>query len=227
MASSHDTSHPRHAYRSNRPHPSPHQTLDQPARNNQNGTNASKNSTADTYTLLSSALIRYFLQHPRVPRPLRFSRLRALRHWTIHRAWQLFRSKQRRAQELELERQYNSMRDACEALRLLDEGGINTLVRPSMPSVSSASTASGKDGQGQREQQQQQQQLVLRGGRNEVGGGGREVGRLYRLAMLKEGIWGKAGRDGKIVGGVPIEYARPLVEYPSREGWNHGWRRGA
>jgi len=121
------------------------------------------------------------------------------------------------------------MRDACEALRLLDDGGINTLVRPANPSSSSsssssiASTTTGKNEQGQGEQQQ----LVLRGGRNEVGGGGKEVGRLYRLAMLKEGIWGKAGRDGRIVGGVPIEYARPLVEYPSREGWNHGWRRGA
>ncbi|KAJ5674010.1 hypothetical protein N7462_009449 [Penicillium macrosclerotiorum] len=62
-------------------------------------------------------LIRYFLHHPLTPRPLRFSRNRYLRHWTIHRAWNLFQAKQRRAQELELERQYQSMQSACEELR--------------------------------------------------------------------------------------------------------------
>ncbi|KAL8838761.1 MAG: hypothetical protein Q9170_002010 [Blastenia crenularia] len=63
-------------------------------------------------------LIRYHLNHPLTPRPLRFSRLRALRHWTIHRAAQLHLHKQRRMEELELERQYNAMRAACEELRL-------------------------------------------------------------------------------------------------------------
>ncbi|KAJ5493119.1 hypothetical protein N7539_001865 [Penicillium diatomitis] len=62
-------------------------------------------------------LIRYFLYHPLTPRPLRFSRNRFLRHWTIHRAWQLLQAKQRRAHELELERQYQSMQAACEELR--------------------------------------------------------------------------------------------------------------
>ncbi|PGH17799.1 hypothetical protein AJ79_00940 [Helicocarpus griseus UAMH5409] len=62
-------------------------------------------------------LIRYFLYHPLTPRPLRFSRNRYLRHWTIHRAWQLYCAKKREARELELERQWNSMRDACEELR--------------------------------------------------------------------------------------------------------------
>ncbi|KAJ5155518.1 hypothetical protein N7492_008321 [Penicillium capsulatum] len=62
-------------------------------------------------------LIRYFLHHPLTPRPLRFSRNRYLRHWTIHRAWQLFQAKQRRHQELELERQYQAMQSACEELR--------------------------------------------------------------------------------------------------------------
>ncbi|KAJ5104081.1 hypothetical protein N7532_004610 [Penicillium argentinense] len=62
-------------------------------------------------------LIRYFLHHPLTPRPLRFSRNRYLRHWTIHRAWQLFQAKQRRQQELELERQYQAMQSACEELR--------------------------------------------------------------------------------------------------------------
>ena len=118
-----------------------------------------------------TALIRYFLKHPKTPRPLRFSRLRYLRHWTIHRAWQLFKGKQRKTQELELERQYNSMRAACEALRTMGDDG--------MP-----------------------------GGVNE--------GRLYRNAMLKHGVWQ----------GVPIEYARTQTEWPSKEGWNHEWKRG-
>lgn len=50
------------------------------------------------------ALIRYHLQHPLTPRPLRFSRLRALRHWTIHRAWQLARRKRLEKEEGELYR---------------------------------------------------------------------------------------------------------------------------
>ncbi|KAJ5158494.1 Ribosomal protein L28/L40 mitochondrial [Penicillium coprophilum] len=54
---------------------------------------------------------------PSHPRPLRFSRNRYLRHWTIHRAWQLFQAQQRRKQELEMMRQYQSMQDACEELR--------------------------------------------------------------------------------------------------------------
>ncbi|KZF19803.1 hypothetical protein L228DRAFT_41244 [Xylona heveae TC161] len=62
-------------------------------------------------------LIRYHLMHPMTPRPLRFSRLRSLRHWTIHRAWLLYRRQQLQAKERSLERQYNSMRDACEELR--------------------------------------------------------------------------------------------------------------
>ena len=49
-------------------------------------------------------LIRYHLQHPRTPRPLRFSRMRALRHWTIHRAWMLARRKKLEAEETELMR---------------------------------------------------------------------------------------------------------------------------
>ncbi|KAL9015827.1 MAG: hypothetical protein Q9185_006794 [Variospora sp. 1 TL-2023] len=75
-------------------------------------------------SVLYPALIRYHLHHPKTPRPLRFSRLRALRHWTIHRAAQLHLHAQRRQQELELERQYNAMRAACEELRVgLDDGG--------------------------------------------------------------------------------------------------------
>ncbi|KAJ5386365.1 hypothetical protein N7509_008906 [Penicillium cosmopolitanum] len=76
-------------------------------------------------------LIRYFLYHPLTPRPLRFSRNRYLRHWTIHRAWQLFQAKQRRQQELELERQYQAMQSACEELRT-SAGDGGRLFRKSM-----------------------------------------------------------------------------------------------
>ena len=55
--------------------------------------------------------------HSPSPAPLRMARNRWLRHWTIHRAWQLFKAQQRRKQELEMERQYQSMHDACEELR--------------------------------------------------------------------------------------------------------------
>ncbi|KAI1300641.1 hypothetical protein F5Y03DRAFT_226783 [Xylaria venustula] len=52
-----------------------------------------------------------------VPAPLRFARNRALRHWTIHRAWMLYQRKERERQGHELERMYQSMRNACEELR--------------------------------------------------------------------------------------------------------------
>ncbi|KAI9673143.1 MAG: hypothetical protein M1817_003005 [Caeruleum heppii] len=70
--------------------------------------------------------LRYHLLHPLslTPRPLRLSRMRTLRHWTIHRAYLLHRRQRLERTERALERQYNSMRDACEALRTLpgDEG---------------------------------------------------------------------------------------------------------
>ncbi|KAE8150572.1 hypothetical protein BDV25DRAFT_108882 [Aspergillus avenaceus] len=109
-------------------------------------------------------LIRYFLWHPLTPRPLRFSRTRFLRHWTIHRAWQLFQAQQRRAHQLELQRQWQAMQGACEELR--------------------------------------------------VGAG--DGGKLFRKSMNKKGIF----RDL-----FPIEYGRMQTEAPSREGWNHEWKR--
>ncbi|KAL4915318.1 hypothetical protein BDW62DRAFT_126085 [Aspergillus aurantiobrunneus] len=62
-------------------------------------------------------LIRYFLYHPLTPRPLRFSRTRYLRHWAIHRAWQLYQASRRRNHQLELQRQWQAMNAACEELR--------------------------------------------------------------------------------------------------------------
>ncbi|KAL2267822.1 hypothetical protein VTJ83DRAFT_5099 [Remersonia thermophila] len=53
----------------------------------------------------------------RIPPPLRMGRNRYLRHWTIHRAWLLFRRQQRQLREANLMRQYQSMHRACEELR--------------------------------------------------------------------------------------------------------------
>lgn len=44
---------------------------------------------------------------------------------------------------------------------------------------------------------------------------GKEMGRLYRIAMIKRGVWD----------GVPIEYARIQTDTPGRRGWNHEWTR--
>ncbi|KAL2131794.1 hypothetical protein VTI74DRAFT_4595 [Chaetomium olivicolor] len=54
----------------------------------------------------------------RIPPPLRMGRNRYLRHWTIHRAWLLFRRREREAREKTLMRQWQSMNAACEELRL-------------------------------------------------------------------------------------------------------------
>ncbi|KAI6797726.1 hypothetical protein KC363_g298 [Hortaea werneckii] len=104
-------------------------------------------------------LIRYHLQHPLTPRPLRFSRNRSLRHWTIHRAWRLYQARLQSARQLELERQYNSMASACEALRLIDNHGLTTEERGRL----------GADG--------------------ETTTGAKEMGRLFRIAMRKDDVW--------------------------------------
>ncbi|KAJ4300611.1 hypothetical protein N0V88_003295 [Collariella sp. IMI 366227] len=59
----------------------------------------------------------------RIPPPLRMARNRHLRHWTIHRAWLLFRRREREAREKTLMRQWQSMDRACEALRLTSGPG--------------------------------------------------------------------------------------------------------
>lgn len=51
------------------------------------------------------------------PPPLRMARLRYMRHWTIHRAWQLFRRNQHLKTEQERMRMHSSMYLACEELR--------------------------------------------------------------------------------------------------------------
>ncbi|RMZ22664.1 hypothetical protein D0859_13305 [Hortaea werneckii] len=109
---------------------------------------------------------------------------RSLRHWTIHRAWRLYQSKLHTARERELERQYNSMASACEALRLIDNHGLTTEERGKLAAEGEPT-------------------------------GGKEMGRLFRIAMRKDGVWD----------GVPIEYARIQTETPPREGFNEGWTR--
>jgi large subunit ribosomal protein L40 len=44
---------------------------------------------------------------------------------------------------------------------------------------------------------------------------GQQIGKLYRVAMQKKGIWD----------GVPIEYARIQTDTPPKDGWNHSWTR--
>ena len=51
------------------------------------------------------------------PKTLYLDTMRYMRHWTIHRAWQLFRRKQREERERVLMQQYQSMHRACEELR--------------------------------------------------------------------------------------------------------------
>lgn len=113
-----------------------------------------------------------------MPRPLRFSRTRYLRHWTIHRAWQLFFHRQKRARQLELQRQFHAMRAACEELRI----------------------------------------------------GAGDGGKLFRKAMMKTGVW----TIPEWGGGVPIEYARGMVDWVGGSNpqgddktkiWNHEWKR--
>ena len=79
------------------------------------------------------------------------------------------------------------MREACEALRLMDGNGMT---------VQDGGEGPGSEGRG-------------------AGAMGKDVGRLYRIAMRKNDIWQ----------GVPIEYARLQTEGPSRDGWNHEWTR--
>ncbi|KAI1007322.1 hypothetical protein K3495_g903 [Podosphaera aphanis] len=67
-------------------------------------------------------LIRYHMWHPLMPRPLRFGRERALRHWTIDRAWRVFQTNLRKKQQVELQRQYQSIQMTMEVLRNLDDG---------------------------------------------------------------------------------------------------------
>jgi large subunit ribosomal protein L40 len=138
-------------------------------------------SHLDLYASLGTQ-ISNTLQHVEHNKLISHPSNRALRHWTIHRAWQLYQSKLRIQHQLDLERQYNSMASACEALRLIDTHGLTAEERFKL-------------GEGEAE--------------------GNQMGKLFRIAMLKKGIWD----------GVPIEYARIQTETPPKDGWNHSWTR--
>jgi large subunit ribosomal protein L40 len=45
----------------------------------------------------------------------------------------------------------------------------------------------------------------------------KDAGRLFRIAMGKQGIYKP--------GGVPIEYARAQTNTPATEAWDHNWKR--
>lgn len=77
------------------------------------------------------------------------------------------------------------MAAACEALRLIDKDGLNA---------------------------EDRERLGVRG---EDGAEANEMGRLYRIAMMKDRVWN----------GVPIEYAKIQTDSPAKGGWNSGWTR--
>lgn len=146
---------------------------------------APTDSTTLALLAVRSHLYLWSRSHSGIPLLTRVNSNRALRHWTIHRAFQLYQYNVRRKRELELERQYNAMNAACEALRLIDNHGLTAEERDKL------------------------------GANATNGDAGKEMGRLYRIAMQKKGIWD----------GVPIEYARIQTESPPRNGWNHEWTR--
>jgi len=98
------------------------------------------------------------------------------------------------------------MREACEALRNTGEDGLSVV---GVPAGSGAGV-----------------EKKLGGGGGKVAGvamheleaaarAQKEVGKLYRVAMMKGGVWDR----------VPIEYARAQTETPAMAGWDHGWTR--
>lgn len=117
----------------------------------------------------ASALMSFLYAPTQTPPPLRMGRNRKLRHWTMHRAWQLLQRRKAEALDRELMQMQQTMAHACEVLRNLE------------------------------------------------GPGTRPAGWLYRKSMEKVGLWGMQA--------VPIEYARPMVETPGAQPWNHDWKR--
>lgn len=80
------------------------------------------------------------------------------------------------------------MAEACEALRLIDSNGLNAQDRERLGVP----------------------EPEMLGGKSD-----KDTGRLYRIAMRKDGIWD----------GAPIEYAKIQTDTPSKDGWNHGWTK--
>lgn len=70
--------------------------------------------------------------------PLRMARNRRMRHWTVHRAWQLLQRQREERRERELMQMQQSMANACEALRNMGGPGTRPtgwLYRKSMEKV--------------------------------------------------------------------------------------------
>ena len=125
-----------------------------------------------------------------------------------------------------------SMRNACEALRLIGEDGLAMPVERGerVPRPAGArdplgvkvrrlkAEGEGEGGRGKRVEEGKKEgkwEMV----EVDVAGAAqrqRQVGRLYRIAMEKKGVFQ----------GVPIEYARCQTDTPPRDGWDHEWTRG-
>ena len=112
-----------------------------------------------------------------------------------------------------------SMRNACEALRLIGEDGLavsepgSRAVRPpgarDVPSTRFEVEVKGENGSMRKEVRDIDVEAAA--------SRQKDVGRLFRQSMQKGGIYQ----------GVPIEYARGMVATPSKMGWDHGWTRPA
>lgn len=70
-----------------------------------------------------SGLMKVLYAASQARAPLRMARNRWLRHWTVHRAWQLARRREAEAAGREMMRMQQSMGRACEALRGLGGPG--------------------------------------------------------------------------------------------------------
>lgn len=70
-----------------------------------------------------AALMKFLYAASQAPAPLRMARQRHLRHWAVHRAWQLHQRRADQARETEMMRLQQSMASACEALRALEGPG--------------------------------------------------------------------------------------------------------
>lgn len=66
-----------------------------------------------------AGLMKFLYAGSQVAAPLRMARQRYLRHWVVHRAWQLHRRERDGEREREMMRLQQSMSTACETLRNL------------------------------------------------------------------------------------------------------------
>jgi large subunit ribosomal protein L40 len=170
----------------------------------------SKRQTKD----LRITLIRYHLQHSKTPRPLRFSRMRSLRHWTIHRAWMLHRRKRLEKEEAELYRYVplplpfcSFFLPRCHPFSMIATTSL--LFEPFLLARGSFANRIYR--------MYQSMHAACEELRTMDPPGSQDAGRLYRVAMEKKGVFRH--------GGVPIEYARLQTDTPAEEPWNHGWTR--